>query len=65
MVATLWDIQDDSTALIMTHFYAAMWGPEHLRPSAALRAAQRVMIADKRWSAPRYWAGFVMQGEWR
>ena len=36
-----------------------------LRPAAALRAAQIEMSKQKRWSAPYYWAGFVIQGEWR
>jgi hypothetical protein len=33
------------------------------RPS--LREAQRSVRVDPRWSAPYYWAGFVIQGEWR
>ncbi|MGH9868013.1 MAG: CHAT domain-containing protein [Candidatus Polarisedimenticolia bacterium] len=32
---------------------------------AALRNAQRQMAASERWSDPYYWAGFVVQGEWR
>jgi CHAT domain-containing protein len=35
------------------------------RPADALRAAQLEMSQDRRWSAPFYWAGFVLQGEWR
>jgi CHAT domain-containing protein len=27
--------------------------------------AQLEMSRDRRWSAPFYWAGFVLQGEWR
>jgi CHAT domain-containing protein len=38
---------------------------ENLRPAAALRAAQIEMAKQKRWAAPYYWAGFVLQGEWR
>jgi CHAT domain-containing protein len=37
----------------------------HLRPSAALRAAQLELMRDPRWSSPYYWAGFVLQGDWR
>jgi hypothetical protein len=35
------------------------------RPAAAVRAAQLAMASDPRWSAPYYWAGFVMQGDWK
>jgi CHAT domain-containing protein len=38
---------------------------ENLRPAAALRAAQIEMSKSPRWSSPYYWAGFVIQGEWR
>ena len=36
-----------------------------MTPAAALRAAQLSMTKEKRWEAPYYWAGFVLQGEWR
>jgi hypothetical protein len=35
-----------------------------LSPAAALRAAKLKVMQDKRWSAPYYWAGFVVQGEY-
>lgn len=35
------------------------------RPADALRVAQLEMSRDRRWAAPFYWAGFVLQGEWR
>ena len=48
----------------MTRFYRHMLtGGE--RPAAALRAAQRELAADPRCSAPYFWAGFVIQGDWR
>jgi CHAT domain-containing protein len=37
----------------------------HRPPSAALAIAQRQLAASERWSAPYFWAGFVIQGEWR
>jgi CHAT domain-containing protein len=36
-----------------------------LRPAAALRAAQTALAQNPKWAAPYYWAGFVLQGEWR
>jgi CHAT domain-containing protein len=46
----------------MTRFYRGML-KEKLSPSAALRQAQVSMMKEKRWSAPYYWASFVLQGE--
>jgi CHAT domain-containing protein/Tfp pilus assembly protein PilF len=64
VVATLWRVSDRATAEMMQRFYRGMLS-EGLRPAAALRAAQDALRAEKRWSAPYYWAGFVLQGEWR
>jgi CHAT domain-containing protein/Tfp pilus assembly protein PilF len=64
VVASLWAVQDRATAELMGHFYEAMLR-RGLRPAAALRAAQLRMQREDRWSAPRQWAGFIFQGEWR
>jgi CHAT domain len=64
VVASLWQVEDQATAQLMRYFYRGML-KENLRPSAALRAAQIEMSKSSRWSSPYYWAGFVMQGEWR
>ena len=64
VVASLWQVDDESTAELMKRFYRAML--KDGRPaSEALRAAQLEMSRDRRWSAPFYWAGFVLQGEWK
>jgi CHAT domain-containing protein len=36
-----------------------------LPPAAALRQAQIALWQDAEWSAPYFWAAFVIQGEWR
>ena len=64
VVASLWQVDDESTADLMRRFYRAML-KDGRRPSEALRAAQLEMSRDRRWAAPFYWAGFVLQGEWR
>ncbi len=65
VVASLWKVDDVATAELMKRFYAALLGDEHRSPAAALRLAQVQMRRDRRWNAPYYWAGFVLQGEWR
>ena len=65
VVASLWNVNDAATSELMKRFYQEMLGPKHLAPPAALRAAQLSLLKGSRWSAPYYWAGFVVQGEWR
>jgi len=64
VVASLWKVDDAATAELMGHFYSAMFR-DHLSPAAALRKAQLEISQQKRWTDPYYWAGFVIQGEWK
>jgi CHAT domain-containing protein len=64
VVASMWQVDDQATALLMQAFYRGML-KENMRPAAALRAAQMEMSKQKRWASPYYWAGFVIQGEWK
>jgi CHAT domain-containing protein len=64
VVATLWKVDDTATAALMAQFYKEMF-TNGKKPAAALRAAQQYMSDQKRWQSPYYWAGFVLQGEWR
>ena len=64
VVASLWQVDDESTAELMRRFYQAML-ERKLAPAAALRAAQLELRATKRWASPYYWAAFILQGEWR
>lgn len=64
VVASLWQVSDLATAELMKKFYRGMLR-QHLPAAAALRAAQVEMSQDPRWSSPFFWAGFVLQGEWR
>lgn len=63
VVVSLWDVQDQATARLMSDFYRELIGPKRAAPPAALRAAQIAIWRDGRWQAPYYWAGFVLQGE--
>ena len=64
VVSSLWKVDDQATAQLMTRFYRHMLQGGD-RPAAALRAAQLEMSKDPRWASPYFWAGFVMQGDWR
>lgn len=63
VVASLWKVDDRATAELMGSFYRAML-QKGLPPSAALRSAKEELRQQKRWRAPYYWAGFVLQGEY-
>ena len=64
VVASLWKIDDRATAELMKRFYHGLI-IDNLSPASALRKAQIEMWRDAHWRDPYYWAGFVLQGEWR
>jgi CHAT domain-containing protein len=63
VIASLWKVDDEATAELMSHFYTALL-KEGLPPAAALRKAKREMWKQERWRPPFYWAAFVLQGEY-
>ena len=63
---TLWSVADKSTAELMTDFYRRLLNAGSPAPaSSAMRDAQLAMISGKKYSAPFYWAPFVLVGEWK
>jgi CHAT domain-containing protein/Tfp pilus assembly protein PilF len=64
VVASLWKIDDVATEELMRRFYRRML-KDGQRPAEALRGAQIEMWREPRWQAPYYWAGFILQGEWK
>jgi CHAT domain-containing protein len=58
MVVSLWAVNDESTAMLMDHFYRAVCSGE--TPSHALRLAQ--MEVRKKCPHPYYWAPFLVLG---
>ncbi len=64
VVASLWQVPDRATAELMRLFYGYMLD-DGLAPAAALRKAQLASAAQRRWSDPYFWGGFVLVGDWR
>jgi CHAT domain-containing protein/Tfp pilus assembly protein PilF len=64
VMASLWKVDDEATAELMKKLYEGML-KHSLTPAQALRSAQVWMSQQKRWKHPYYWAGFVLQGEWK
>ena len=62
---SLWSVADKSTADLMTDFYQRLLSTSTpTTTSGALRGAQLAMISGKKYSAPFYWAPFVLVGDW-
>jgi CHAT domain-containing protein len=62
---SLWSVSDKSTADLMTDFYKRLLARQSPAPASAMRAAQIAMIEGKKYSAPFYWAPFILVGDWR
>lgn len=62
IIASLWEVADDSTEMLMTKFYRGM---EKSDARQALRAAQIAVLKDPRFTHPFFWAPFNLIGDWR
>ena len=63
-LASLWLINDESTAELISEFYRQLSGGS-VTKAAALRGAQLRLINDERYRHPTYWAPFLLIGDWR
>ena len=63
VIASLWQVSDDSTPAFMQSFYAALVN-RGMTKAQALQAAQVAMIGSEFDSDPFYWAPFILMGNW-
>lgn len=61
VVASLWNVEDQSTTVLMESFYRHL--AEHEDKALALAHAKRDFLEQNRNLPPYYWAGFVIVGE--
>jgi CHAT domain-containing protein/Tfp pilus assembly protein PilF len=64
ILATLWEVDDNSTAILMKAFYEN-WRKKGVSKPEALRAAQMSLKAMPQYEHPFYWAPFIMIGDWK
>lgn len=64
VVASLWKVDDEATAELMKNFYTNML-VKGMRPAEALRSAQNTLRQNPQWQSPHFWAGFILQGEFK
>ena len=62
-VATLWFINDESTAAMVSEFYRQL-DESQLSKAEALRAAQLYLLDQSHYRHPSYWAPFLLIGNW-
>ncbi len=62
-VASLWSVNDESTAQLMTEFYQQLVQNASSR-AEALRQGQLSLLKSEAFSHPYYWAAFVLVGNW-
>jgi CHAT domain-containing protein/tetratricopeptide (TPR) repeat protein len=64
VLVSLWQVEEASTEALMETFYRRLLR-DHQPAAKALREAQLAVRAQPQWSDPRFWAGFVLEGDWR
>ena len=63
-IATLWQVDDEATALFMNRFYKVLTTSKTTK-TEALRQAQIEVLQDTRFQAhPYFWAPYVLVGNW-
>ena len=62
-IASLWSIDDESSAVLMSQFYREL-ARTTVRKAEALRQAQLSLLQNPQYQHPRYWAPFVLVGNW-
>lgn len=64
-LASLWSVNDESTATLMSEFYRQITQPESkITKAEALRQAQLTVMKNPLYQHPYFWASFVLIGNW-
>ncbi len=62
--ATLWFVNDQSSATLITDFYTALHDHPEMSKAKALQKAQIKLLSDERYAHPCYWAPYLIIGNW-
>jgi CHAT domain-containing protein len=63
-VASLWNVNDTATSLLMQRFYKEV-ATRQVTKAVALQRAQRAILADPQFRRhPYFWAPFILVGNW-
>jgi CHAT domain-containing protein len=64
-LASLWSANDQSSTAVMMAFYAHWFSKESPSKAQALRQAQLGLLQDPRYRHPRFWAPYILIGNWQ
>ena len=62
-LASLWNIDDETSAILMQQFYQVLTDNSTTK-AIALQQAQLALLKNPRYQHPRYWAPYVLVGNW-
>ena len=62
-LATLWPVNDESTANLMGQFYKQLSNTKQNK-AEALRKSQLALLKDPNYEHPLYWAPYILVGNW-
>ena len=62
-LVSLWSVDDDATAYFMESFYTKL--KEGKGKAEAMKETKLEMRSIEQWENPKYWAAFVLTGDWR
>jgi CHAT domain-containing protein/Tfp pilus assembly protein PilF len=63
-LASLWFVNDQSTSTLVSELYAQLRETPNLTKAGALQAAQKSLLADRRFRHPCYWSPYLIVGNW-
>jgi CHAT domain-containing protein len=64
-LGTLWLADDETAATLLPAFYRQLNASQSIGKSESLRRAQLELIQNPYKNHPRFWAPFVIVGNWR
>ncbi|NJK66546.1 MAG: CHAT domain-containing protein [Microcoleus sp. CSU_2_2] len=63
-VGTLWQVNDESTSILMAEFYQQLANSK-VSTAEALRNAQLLLLNNRQYQNPYFWAPFLLVGNWQ
>lgn len=63
IIVSYWSVADESTAQLMAEFYRVLLQQPGVNPRLALQQAKGKLVSGKTYSAPYFWAPFVLIGQ--
>ncbi|MBD2519501.1 CHAT domain-containing protein [Nostoc sp. FACHB-973] len=63
-LASLWNVEDESTSMLMSQFYTKLTKMSQMTKAEALRQAQLTLLKNPTYQHPLYWAPYVLVGNW-